>query len=141
MENYSYPLVTEENFAAWLDGTLSPDEESLFLEKNSNNKDFQELLDANDQVDESYETMVEDGYELPEEFKTDFDIPVVYDISDDNDECDYDNDVEPYDATHDDEDQDEDEDEDDSDFNHEDNNYHSEEVLNHDYDQDDYDVL
>jgi len=74
MANYIIP-ISEEIFAAWLDGTLSQEEESAFLNLCATNTDMQEILDANDEVDEDYECMVEDGYDLPYEFTTDFAIP------------------------------------------------------------------
>lgn len=135
MDNYFYPTISEEVFAAWLDGTLSAEDESLFLETCANNKDIQELLDANDQVDESFENMVENGYELPDEFQTDFDIPEIYDNSDDDIEEYGDDDVESYD------DYQEDDDEDDSGIDDETFNSQTETDVNEDYNQNDYDIL
>ncbi len=54
MDNYYSPIVSEETFAAWLDGSMSAEQESMFLEACSNDIDLQELLDANDQIDEDY---------------------------------------------------------------------------------------
>lgn len=76
MDNYSH-VVSEEIFAAWLDGTMSQEEEAAFQNICASDTDLQEILDANDQVDEDYEYMVEVGYNLPYEFQTDFEIPQI----------------------------------------------------------------
>lgn len=67
----------ENTFSAWLDGTLSQEEEKSFMDFCASNSDMQEIMEANDQLDETYETMVEDGYELPQEFLDDFIIPQI----------------------------------------------------------------
>ena len=95
MDNYYSPIVSEETFAAWLDGTMSYEQESKFLDTCSNNKELQELLDANDQIDEDYENMIEIGYDLPYEFSLDFEIPQINNISE-NDEIYSDEQIEPY---------------------------------------------
>jgi len=76
MDNYSQ-VVSEEIFAAWLDGTMSQEEEAAFQKICALDTDLQEILDANDQVDEDYEYMVEVGYDLPYELQTDFEIPQI----------------------------------------------------------------
>lgn len=95
MDKYFYHSVSEETFASWLDGTLSATDEQLFIESSASNAELQELLDANDQIDENFEEMIENGYELPAEFQADFDLPVIHDDSAEVDEYVYD-DVEPY---------------------------------------------
>lgn len=91
MENDFYNdngmAVSEELFAAWLDGTLSPGEESRFMDMAAGSEEIQELMDANDQTEETYENMMTDGYEMPEELQDDFELPYI----EDND------DIEPYD--------------------------------------------
>lgn len=87
MNNYFYPAVSEETFAAWLDGMLSPEEEREFMNECAHNAEIQELLDANDQVEDSYEHMMDNGYELPDELNGDFHIPEIYEAEDE---------VEPY---------------------------------------------
>lgn len=87
MNNYFYPAVSEETFAAWLDGMLSPEEEREFMNECAHNAEIQELLDANDQVEDSYEHMMDNGYELPDELNGDFHIPEIYETEDE---------VEPY---------------------------------------------
>lgn len=67
----------ENTFSAWLDGTLSQEEEKSFMDFCASNSDMQEIMEANDQLDETYETIVEDGYELPQEFLDDFIIPQI----------------------------------------------------------------
>lgn len=128
MDNYFYPSVSEETIAAWLDGMLSAEDESLFLEECTNNADIQELLDANDQVDESFEEMIENGYELPDEFRSDFDIPKIYSGSADGDEYVYDE-VVPYDYN------------DDSDVDDEEISYHETSEIDDDCEQNDFDIL
>lgn len=134
MDNYFYPTVSEETFAAWLDGTLSAEDEILFLEACATNREVQELLDANDQVDESFENLIENGYELPEVLQADFELPDIYDHSDDDiEEYTYDE-IEPYDV----EPYDEDED---SVISSEDSCYNAEADNGDDYDKNDYDIL
>ena len=95
MDNYYSPIISEETFASWLDGTLPYEEESMFLEACSNNKDLQELLEANDQIDEDYENMIETGYDLPYEFNADFDIPQIDNTSESDEISSYEQ-IEPY---------------------------------------------
>lgn len=75
-------MVTEETMAAWLDGTMSPAEEDRFMQEVATNPELAEILDANDDVEDSYETMVEFGFEEPEWFDSEFDIPEVDDFDD-----------------------------------------------------------
>ncbi len=84
VDNYS-TVVSEEVFAAWLDGTMSQDEDTAFQMLCASNTDMQEILDANDQIDEDFEYMVEVGYALPYELKTEFEIPQIA-IYDDEEE-------------------------------------------------------
>ena len=95
MDNYYNPVVSEDTFAAWLDGTMSFEQESKFLETCSNNKDLQELLDANDQIDEDYENMIDIGYDLPCEFLSDFEIPQIDNISESDEIYSFEQ-IEPY---------------------------------------------
>lgn len=96
MSDQYNPVITEETFAAWLDGTLSYEHENLFLEFCSNNKELQDLLDANDQIDEDYENMIDVGYDLPYEFNSDFEIPSIG-YSTENDDIYSDEQIEIYD--------------------------------------------
>lgn len=73
-----YNLENIENtLASWLDGAMDPSEEGAFLDICSRNEVLQEVMDANDQIEETYEEMVENGYELPYEMYGDFDIPLT----------------------------------------------------------------
>lgn len=132
MDKYFYPSISEETFAAWLDGTLSAEDERRFLAMSANSTEIQELLDANDQVDESFEGMIENGYELPEEFNTDFELPEIYDDSPDIEEYEYDE-VEPYDVN--------DDECEDSDVNDDELSYHETSDIGDNYEQDDYDII
>ena len=67
----------ETTFSSWLDGTLSPQEEAAFMDFCASNPEMQEIMEANDQLDETYEALVENGYELPAEMMDDFIIPQV----------------------------------------------------------------
>ena len=84
MTDYYDPLpFSEEQFAAWLDGTMSPDEEQLFMQECASNPDMQFLLDANDNIDDSFEEMIAYGYEMPEELYADsFQLPEIGDFDD-----------------------------------------------------------
>ena len=95
MANFYNPVISEETFAAWLDGAMSSEQEAMFLDACSHNEDLQELLDANDQIEEDYEYFVENGIVLPSEFEADFDIPQITDISNSEELYSYDQ-IEPY---------------------------------------------
>lgn len=80
MADYDVTSFDVENtFSSWLDGTLSPEEEAAFMNFCASNPEMQEIMEANDQLDETYETLVEDGYELPEEMMDGFIFPQVED--------------------------------------------------------------
>ena len=84
MADYGNLSSASENiFAAWLDGTLTPEEDAAFMEQCAASQELRDILDANDQVDEYYEDMVEGGYELPEELSSDFDLPYIAGDADD----------------------------------------------------------
>ena len=67
----------ENTFSSWLDGTLSPEEEAAFMNFCASNLEMQEIMEVNDQLDETYETLVENGYELPAEMMDGFILPQV----------------------------------------------------------------
>ena len=78
MADYDVTSFDVENtFSSWLDGTLSPEEEAAFMIFCASNPEMQEIMEANDQLDETYEALVEDGYELPAEMMDDFIFPQV----------------------------------------------------------------
>lgn len=80
MADYDVTSFDVENtFSSWLDGTLSPEEETAFMNFCASNPEMQEIMEANDQFEETYETLVEDGYELPEEMMDGFIFPQVED--------------------------------------------------------------
>lgn len=76
-DNYTNFFDVENTFSAWLDGTLSQEEEKSFMDFCASNSDMQEIMEANEQLDETYESIVEDGYELPQEILDDFVIPQI----------------------------------------------------------------
>ena len=78
MADYDVTSFDVENtFSSWLDGTLSPEEEAAFMIFCASTPEMQEIMEANDQLDETYEALVEDGYELPAEMMDDFIFPHV----------------------------------------------------------------
>ena len=78
MADYNLNSFDMENtFSSWLDGTLSPEEEAAFMNFCASNLEMQEIMEANDQLDETYEALVEDGYELPAEMMDDLIFPQV----------------------------------------------------------------
>ena len=78
MADYDVTSFDVENtFSSWLDGTLSPEEEAAFMNFCASNPEMQEIMEANDQLDETYETLVENGYELPAEMMDGFILPQV----------------------------------------------------------------
>ena len=89
MADYNLNSFDMENtFSSWLDGTLSPEEETAFMDFCASNPEMQEIMEANDQLDETYEALVEEGYELPTDIMTDFIIPQVRDDDEDKFPCD-----------------------------------------------------
>lgn len=89
MADYNLNSFDMENtFSSWLDGTLSPEEETAFMDFCASNPEMQEIMEANDQLDETYEALVEDGYELPADIMADFIIPQVGDDDEDKFPCD-----------------------------------------------------
>ena len=89
MADYNLNSFDMENtFPSWLDGTLSPEEEAAFMDFCASNPEMQEIMEANDQLDETYEALVEDGYELPADIMADFIIPQVVDDDEDKFPCD-----------------------------------------------------
>lgn len=94
MNEDNYFTVSEEMFAAWLDGSLTIEEENQFLAICALDPMIQEIQEANDQVDETYEEITTNGCQIPQEILDDFDIPSV-----ENDSIIYDYySVEPYDS-------------------------------------------
>lgn len=78
MADYDVTSFDVENtFSSWLDGTLSPEEEAAFMIFCASTPEMQEIMESNDQLDETYEALVEDGYELPAEMMDDFIFPQV----------------------------------------------------------------
>ena len=78
MADYNLNSFDMENtFSSWLDGTLSPEEEAAFMNFCASNLEMQEIMEANDQLDETYEMLVEKGYELPAEMMDGFILPQV----------------------------------------------------------------
>ena len=80
MADYDVTSFDVENtFSSWLDGTLSPEEEAAFMIFCASTPEMQEIMESNDQLDETYEALVENGYELPAEMMDDFIFPQVED--------------------------------------------------------------
>ena len=78
MADYDVTSFDVENtFSSWLDGTLSPEEEAACMNFCASNLEMQEIMEANDQLDETYEMLVENGYELPAEMMDGFILPQV----------------------------------------------------------------
>ena len=78
MADYNLNSFDMENtFSSWLDGTLSPEEEIAFMDFCASNPEMQEIMEANDHLDETYEMLVENGYELPAEMMDGFILPQV----------------------------------------------------------------
>lgn len=69
--------ITEETVAAWLDGTLSENYEREFAEKMSSDPLLGEILDAMDDVENDFENITMEGYELPADLVADFDLPEI----------------------------------------------------------------
>ena len=96
MDDYGNFTLDENMFSAWLDGNMTPDEEEAFMDMCADDPAMGEILDANDQVDDYYENLVDGGYEIPEELDTDFDLPYTSPADEDDDIYSYE-DIEPYD--------------------------------------------
>lgn len=91
------PAVSEEIFAAWLDGNVTPDENAYMMGLCNSEPDLQEILDINDDVDSEYDNLIEDGYVLPEEFNEEFDLPYIEGTDDEN-AITMDDEILPYDS-------------------------------------------
>lgn len=75
--NFFYD-ISEETVASWIDGTMTPEQEAEFMQGLAEDNDLSEILDSLDDVESSFETLIEDGYELPEEILyDDFEVPDV----------------------------------------------------------------
>ncbi|WP_443982781.1 hypothetical protein [Xylanibacter rarus] len=96
MDDYGNFTLDENMFSTWLDGNMTPDEEEAFMDMCADDPAMGEILDANDQVDDYYENLVDGGYEIPEELDTDFDLPYISPADEDDDIYSYE-DIEPYD--------------------------------------------
>lgn len=96
MDDYGNFTLDENMFSAWLDGNMTPDEEEAFMDMCADDPAMGEILDANDQVDDYYENLVDGGYEIPEELDIDFDLPYISPADEDDDIYSYE-DIEPYD--------------------------------------------
>lgn len=96
MDDYGNFTLDENMFSAWLDGNMTPDEEEAFMDMCADDPAMGEILDANDQVDDYYENLVDGGYEIPEELDTDFDLPYISPADEDDNIYSYE-DIEPYD--------------------------------------------
>lgn len=97
MDDYGNFTLDENLFSAWLDGNMTPDEEEAFMDMCADDPAMGEILDANDQVDDYYESLVDGGYEIPEELDTDFDLPYISPADEDDDDIYSYEDIEPYD--------------------------------------------
>lgn len=96
--NSMFASITEV-FAAWIDGALSCDEEIAFMDMCSSDANLQEILEANDCIDVTYEYITENGYELPEEVMRNFELPYIDSLFDDNEDTSIMTQFEPYDST------------------------------------------
>jgi len=78
MDSYNnYFEISEETVAAWIDGNLSTDEETEFIEELSSNEELSEIIDSYDAIESTLENIIESGYELPAELAFDFILPDI----------------------------------------------------------------
>lgn len=94
MNNNFNPVISEEMFAAWLDGNISSAQDAYISQVCSADPDMREIIAADTQIEEYYDNLVETGYELPEEFLGDFDLPQIGET--DHFAIDYHPDIEQY---------------------------------------------
>lgn len=80
MTNSITSKISEETLAAWLDNMMSEAETTEFMKEFGNEPLLSEVLDANDDVVETYENMIEEGYDIPIELDQDFELPHIPDI-------------------------------------------------------------
>lgn len=100
MNNNFNPVISEEMFAAWLDGNISSAQDAYISQVCSADPDMREIIAADTQIEEYYDNLVETGYELPDEILGDFDLPQIGET--DHFAIDYHHDVEQYSYTDDD---------------------------------------
>lgn len=96
MNNVLDPIVSEEMFAAWLDGNLSYEDQQFVEQQLMDDPEMQELLVANEQVEEDYNDMITNGYEMPDELMSDFELQPIEVIEDYEDDMDADDDIVDY---------------------------------------------
>lgn len=78
MKSYDHLFeISEELVAAWLDGNLSSEEDTAFINLLSSDIQLVEIMDAYDDIEAEFENLIEDGYEIPEELSIDFELPSI----------------------------------------------------------------
>lgn len=78
MDNFNdFHEVSEEFVAAWLDGNLSNEDDSAFADILTSEFQLAEILDAYDDIESDYETLIEEGYEIPEILGSGFTLPSI----------------------------------------------------------------
>lgn len=75
MNNVFLPTVSEELIAAWLDGNVTPEQDAYISQMCAVDPALQDIMDANDDVEATYDELLANGIELPYELTTDFDLP------------------------------------------------------------------
>lgn len=93
MNSVFLPAVSEELVAAWLDGNVTPEQDTYISQMCAIDPALQTIMDANDDIEATYDGLLENGFELPYELSTDFSLPHIEDslyteihTYDDNDE-------------------------------------------------------
>lgn len=79
MNSVLLPTVSEELIAAWLDGNVTSEQDTYISQMCAVDPALQNIMDANDDVEATYEEMLENGFELPYELTTDFALPCIED--------------------------------------------------------------
>lgn len=79
MNNVFLPTVSEELIAAWLDGNVTHEQDAYISQMCAVDPALQDIMDANDDVEATYDELLANGIELPYELTTDFDLPHIED--------------------------------------------------------------
>lgn len=77
MNSVFLPTVSEELLAAWLDGNVTPAQDAYITQMCAVDPALQDIMDANDDVETTYEELLDNGFELPYELTTEFILPEV----------------------------------------------------------------
>ncbi len=69
--------LPEEYVATWIDGNLSTTEEAAFLEMLSSDSRLAEIMDAYEDIETTFENLIDEGYQISEDFISELNLPNI----------------------------------------------------------------